>query len=382
MKFLHTSDWQVGRTFGFAGDVAQGALQAQRVEVIHRLGLLARSHGVHHVLVAGDIYEHETPARLTLHQPLERMREFSDIRWHLIPGNHDAHTPDGLWSRLLRNGSLPENVIFHGKPGAVLIDEAENAWLLPAVLQRRHVLTDLSAYMDQETTPPDALRIGLAHGSVTGFGSGGEEEHNQLAPDRAEKAGLSYLALGDWHGFNEINARTFYSGTPETDRFDIGGGGGGEALLVTIAGSRATPQVERCRTGHHVWKKLGEVTLTSHEDIYALEARVRSIAPEHTGSVLAWAEVSGLLSMEDMALYDNLIVHSLAGAVTCLRLSGEPQLAADLDDLDYFGEAGAVRNAAGVLLSKVSGGGEEGAVAADALQRLFLFYKDLGGAGT
>nr|WP_243444155.1 hypothetical protein [Acetobacter persici] len=72
------------------------------------------------------------------------MREFPDLQWHLIPGNHDADQPEGVWARLVRSG-LPANVQIHREPGPVLIDPAQNGWLLPAVLKRRHVLTDLTA---------------------------------------------------------------------------------------------------------------------------------------------------------------------------------------------------------------------------------------------
>lgn len=376
MKFIHTSDWQIGRTFRFADDETQGALQAQRVEVVRRIGLLARQQGARHVLVAGDVYEHETPAERTLHQPMERMREFADVQWHLIPGNHDAHTPEGIWARLLREGSVPQNVRVHCAPGPVLIDEAENAWLLPAVLQRRHVLADLTAYMDTAPTPPGALRIGLAHGSVTGFGNGEEAEHNPLAIDRAQKAGLAYLGLGDWHGFCQINARTCYSGTPETDRFVTGGGGGGETLAVTLNGAAAVPDITRHRTGHYLWQKLDDVDLTSAADIQALEARVRQIAPDNAGAILAWLTVRGMLSVADMAVYESAITRRLRAAVACLRISGAPHLSAGADDLECFGPSGAVRAAAETLLAQAQAGGAEGDVASEALQRLFLFWNE------
>ncbi|MFT9206196.1 metallophosphoesterase family protein [Acetobacter orientalis] len=376
MKFVHTSDWQIGRTFGFVNDETQGALQAQRVEVVRRIGHLARQQGAKHVLVAGDIYEHETPTERTLHQPMERMREFADVHWHLIPGNHDANTPEGVWARLVREGGVPANVHLHCQPAPVQIDEAENVWLLPAVLQRRHVLADLTAYMDTAPTPPGAVRIGLAHGSVVSFGNGEEAQHNPLAIDRAQKAGLSYLGLGDWHGFCQINERTCYSGTPEIDNFDIGRGGGGETLVVDIQGATAPLLIERHKTGHYMWQKLGDVTLTSAEDIYALDARVRGIAPDNAGAVLVWLTVSGMLGVEDMALYESLITRRLRAAVACLRLSGTPQLNAGLDDLDCFGPAGAVRRAAETLLAQAQNGGAEGAVATEALQRLFLFWNE------
>ncbi|GAN67934.1 metallophosphoesterase family protein [Acetobacter orleanensis] len=377
MKFIHTSDWQIGRTFRFADDDTLGALQAERLEVIRRLGSLARQEGVTHVLVAGDVYEHETPGDRTLHQPVERMREFADVQWHLIPGNHDADQPEGVWARLTRSG-LPENVTLHREPGPVLLDGAHQAWLLPAVLKRRHVLTDLTAYMDEAETPPDALRIGLAHGSVVGFGGEAESEHNPVAVDRARRAGLAYLGLGDWHGFCRIDARTFYSGTPETDRFTTGGGGGGEAVVVTLPGVRAEPEITRHRTGRYIWKKLNDVVLTSGQDVQALEARIRSIAPDNPGAVLVWAAVSGLLSVEDMALYENTVLKRLSGAVACLRLTGAPYLSAGLDDLDRFGAGGAVRAAAEQLLARSEAGGAEGQLASEALQRLFLFWQERG----
>ncbi|MFT8783521.1 metallophosphoesterase family protein [Acetobacter syzygii] len=377
MKIVHTSDWQIGRTFSFVDDEALGALQAERLNVIQRIGTLARQEGAQHVLVAGDVYEHETPSERTLRQPMERMRQFGDIQWHLIPGNHDAHTPQGVWHRLQRDHAVPDNVSLHLQSGPVLLDSGHNAWLLPAVLQRRHTVSDLTAYMDQAPTPEGALRIGVAHGSVVGFGQGDEAQHNPIAIDRAAKAGLAYLAMGDWHGFCQINARTVYSGTPEVDRFGTGGAGGGECVVVTFDGPNAPPVLNQHRTGRFVWRKLENVVLTSRADIDALENRVRAIAPDQPDTILAWLEVAGMLGVEELALYENQIERRLRSAVTCLRLSGAPQLAAGPDDLDMLGVGGPVREAASALLEQVQAGGPEAAVAQEALQRLFLLWGEV-----
>ena len=47
-------------------------------------------------------------------------------------------------------------------------------------------------------TPGARLRIDIAHGSIRDFGTQGETK-NQIAPDRARRLNLDYLALGDWH---------------------------------------------------------------------------------------------------------------------------------------------------------------------------------------
>ncbi|MBV9310440.1 MAG: metallophosphoesterase, partial [Solirubrobacterales bacterium] len=112
MRLIHTSDWQIGKAFGFADDDVREVLRDERLQAIGRLGRLAQEQGASAVLVAGDVYDLASPSDRTLQQPIERMRQFPAIEWHLLPGNHDPHTPNGLWDRL-RRSSLPDNVHPH-----------------------------------------------------------------------------------------------------------------------------------------------------------------------------------------------------------------------------------------------------------------------------
>ena len=167
------------------------------------------------VLIAGDIYEKQQMSQQTLARAIESMRAFKSVQWHLMPGNHDHFRENGLWDRLARL-QLPSNVILHTQQGAVQIadDGGVPVFLLPAPLRFTSSVDDLSAYMDSEATPEGAIRIGMAHGSIQGFGSEGDAS-NYVAPGRAQEAGLSYLAMGDWHRQMRINDRCWYSGTPE-----------------------------------------------------------------------------------------------------------------------------------------------------------------------
>ena len=129
-----------------------------------------------HVLVAGDVYDKEALSPRSLNQPLERMRSFADIQWHLLPGNHDPHRPNGLWDQLLQKG-LPRNVHVHITSRAGEPSRTEGFVLLPAPLFHRHTLDDPTAYMDDVQLPDSVVRIGLAHGTVTGFGSDDRDTH-------------------------------------------------------------------------------------------------------------------------------------------------------------------------------------------------------------
>ena len=190
-RFIHTSDWQIGKVFRFVDDATMGLLQEARLRAVTRLGELAGEHGASHVLVAGDVYDMEALSQRSLNQPLERMRGFPGVRWHLLPGNHDPHRPNGLWDRLVRTG-LPDNVTAHLAPEPVTLRDI-GVVLLPAPLFHRRSLSDPTAYMDDVDPPEGLARVGLAHGTVRGFGSDGQRrcELHRSRPAVAVRAFLS-----------------------------------------------------------------------------------------------------------------------------------------------------------------------------------------------
>jgi len=72
-------------------------------------------------------------------------------------------------------------------------------------------------------------------------------------------ARLEYLALGDWHGCRAINARTWYSGTPEPDRHKDRDNGAGQALLVEFdPAADAAPQVTPLPVGQFRWRRIAQ----------------------------------------------------------------------------------------------------------------------------
>jgi DNA repair exonuclease SbcCD nuclease subunit len=383
MRWLHTSDWQIGKSFRFADDETLAVLQNERLEAIGRIGRLARAEGAAHILVAGDVWDMASPSPRTLRQPVERMRGFPDLRWHLIPGNHDPNNEGGLWDRLRRDG-VPDNIRLHLLPEPCRLDEDEpgpGAWLLPAPLGRRHAFGDPTAAMDAMPTPDGAIRIGLAHGSVRSFGSDPTAQHNLLAADRAARAGLGYLALGDWHGLQRIDVRSFYSGTPEPDGFDRGGDGGGSVLLVSLDGPAAAPEVVPYRVGRFLWRREA-ATLTDAGAIEALDARLRALDPDDPSRVLVWLRVSGALTLAERELFDGRIRGDLGSALRLLRLEADGlELAPAEGELSAIGESAALREAAALLAGRAADPADAGReLARAALLRLHLLHRQQGGA--
>ena len=373
MRLIHTSDWQIGKVFRFVDNATMGLLQDARLRAISRLGDLAAEHGARHVLVAGDVYDMEVLSPRSINQPLERMRSFPNVQWHLLPGNHDPHRPNGLWDRILRKG-LPDNVHIHTAPEPAIL-EREAAILLPAPLHHRRTLQDPTAYMTDLELPDGLVRIGLAHGTVVGFASDDKDIPNFIAPDRPARAGLSYLAMGDWHGQKKINERCWYSGTPETDAFDVIDGG--QALLVEIEGPRGIPTVTPVTTGHYAWITLSE-QINNGADVDFLGEKLRGIGDD-LNRVLMHLTVEGALSLEDRQHFEARIIEGVSAAFCFLRIDDRRLFPhPTTEDLDRIDRGGFVRAAAEVLKRKADEGGDaEGGLAAEALQRLYIEHMKL-----
>lgn len=251
LRLLHTADWQIGRIPAqFEPDDALALFEA-RFRAVERIALLATRHAVDAVLVAGDVFDAETVSDKTIRRLFNAMQGHAGS-WVLLPGNHDAALAESVWTRAQRLGVVPPNVLACLEPRPQVV--GDRFALLPAPLVQRHTHEDLTDWFGGAATPAGLPRIGLAHGCVQGILPEEVDSTNPIAPDRATVARLDYLALGDWHGSRRIDERTWYAGTPETDRFKANDSG--RALLVTLTGPGAIPEVVPLCTGQYRWQQL------------------------------------------------------------------------------------------------------------------------------
>lgn len=254
-RLLHTADWQIGRQFSTFPPESAMPLMEARFTAIERLARLATEHRVDAVLVAGDVFDAQTVSERTLRRVFNLLAGYTGP-WVLLPGNHDAALSESVWRRAERLGIVPPGVHLALKPEPIVLAGA-GVVVLPAPLTQRHTHHDLTEWFERAETPLALARIGLAHGSVQGLLAEDIDSPNPIAPDRAERARLDYLALGDWHGCRAINPRTWYSGTPEPDRHKDRDNGAGHALLVELGEDTAfAPQVTRLPVGQYRWRRL------------------------------------------------------------------------------------------------------------------------------
>jgi DNA repair exonuclease SbcCD nuclease subunit len=335
-RFIHTADWQIGKPFGSVAGDAGGELRGQRIRTVRAIAELARARGVEAVLVAGDAFDSNDVTEKTLVRTVEALEPF-DGTWVFLPGNHDPALAHSVWSRLRAMG-LPNRIVIADSP--IVIDLwSGRAAILPAPLTRRREAFDQTGWFDGAATSDGACRIGLAHGSIAGRLPGTAEASNEIAENRAESAGLSYLALGDWHGALRIAPRTYYSGTPETDRHRANASG--HVHIVETNGRVVSETVETLSVGHYRWIRL-EVALLDGTCEAALTELARIDEPSRAVVSL---HLSGSISLAERRRLDAALssfeaqLHHLD--VDAGELHDEPTV----DDLDAIDTAGFVRRA-------------------------------------
>lgn len=337
-RFLHSSDLHLGRAFGGYPEGIRHRLREARHGAIARLAQAARAGGAGVVVLAGDTFDAETPAPETLRHALRAMGDEGDLTWVLLPGNHDSLAASELWRRIAQDAPANLRAITDDAP----VELAPGHWLLPAPCTQRRPGRDLTEAMSAPT-PEGVRRIGLGHGAITDF-SGEEGATGVIPPDRAARSGLDYLALGDWHGQMRVTPATWYSGTPEPDGFkhDVPGA----ALLVTLDGPAEVTPVE---TAQFRWMRPA-LDLLPGEDVAArlAPALPQTRARDH----LVRITVTGRLPLADRtALEAGLEARApdygwFAADLSALAVEALPE------DLDQIDRAGALRQAAEVLLAE------------------------------
>lgn len=369
--FLHTADWQIGRQYGqFETDDA-ALLAEARFDAVARIAALAAERQVDAVLVAGDVFDTQGGSDRTIRRLFAALAAYAGP-WVMIAGNHDAALADSVWSRAAQLGCIPPNVRVPPRPGVVDL-AAQNLAVLAAPLTQRHTYDDVTQAFDAMESEPGRIRVGLAHGSVAGRLPDTIDATNPIAPDRASRARLDYLALGDWHGCLSIDERTWYAGTPEQDRFR--GNEPGYVLDVRIAAPGATPQVERVATGKYRWSAWTE-TLSLPTDAQALAERLAALRAEDVLRL----ELQGHVNVPTWEALQRAVDQAAAQARAVLPDFSGLLLEPDDADLAQLGASGYVGEVA-AQLQAMQADPEQAAVAGEALRLLLRFQREGAAAG-
>ncbi|MCE9672615.1 DNA repair exonuclease [Myxococcus stipitatus] len=246
VRILHSADWQMGLRAQHVAEVAREVRQA-RLDAARKVILAANDLLVDAVVLAGDVFEDNQVENPLVHAVVAVLAQ-SRAPVYVLPGNHDALTPDAVYRRAAWKERPPHVRLLDGEAPVPI--PGTSAVLLAAPLRQKKGMKDPTAEW-RDVPGTDAIRIGVAHGSLRIEGRHAPDDF-PIAMDAATRAGLDYLALGHWHGQYIHEGRTAYAGAHEPTKF--GEEGSGQALLVELSARGATPRLTPVPTGALTWR--------------------------------------------------------------------------------------------------------------------------------
>lgn len=257
MRFLHTSDWHLGRSFHQVGLLgAQAAFVDHLVETV-------RAESVDAVLVAGDVYDRALPSPDTVELLSEAVTRLIDAGAQVVlsSGNHDSAVRLGFASPLLERAGLHIRSSAAGIGRPVMVGDVAVyplPYLEPSLTadtlgaaERTHagvLSAAMSRVREDLASRPHSASVVMAHAFVTGGATSDSERDIAVGGVSAVHprvfADVDYTALGHLHGRQEISPSAYYSGSPVAMSFSEANHRKG-SWLVELVGSRVrAEQVE------------------------------------------------------------------------------------------------------------------------------------------
>ena len=258
VTFIHTSDFQLGMTRWFLEGEAQVRFNDDREAAVVRLGELAAETGAEFIVVAGDVFEHNSLSKATLGRAKEAFRNLP-VPVYLLPGNHDPLVADSILRK-----PFADNV--HVIADSTPIEVREGVEIVGAPYLSKRANYDLVQAALAPLAPYDGVRIAVGHGQVEARESEADVIDLKFVENQISEGVIDYLALGDTHSTQALgqSGRVWFSGSPETTAFDDRERDSGNALVVVIDNG----QVEV--TPHHIGRwafRAVAADVNSDEDV-------------------------------------------------------------------------------------------------------------------
>jgi DNA repair exonuclease SbcCD nuclease subunit len=378
IRILHTSDLQLGMTRRFLNHEAQARYTDDQFDALRKLGRIATERDCDAVVIAGDVFDAVLPDRRIVTRTIDALSSFV-VPVFLLPGNHDADSPESIWttgnlaSRLPSNVTTIRDLTIHSVCGGRLE-------IVGAPWTSRRPDRDLVAAALEGLAPPspEVTRILVGHGGVDSINPDpGNLNLIRLAPiESAIAEGLiDYVALGDRHSALSIGTtgQVWYSGAPVMTSFREDLETTNRVLIVTFDAGVIIDQVE---VGQWEFRRI-EIDASGADLLEAVRAELA--LPGDRGRMAIRFVLEGTVNLAERAELDQ-ILDEAGDLYASVRLSEDHcDLAVLVDDADLTTLAigGYGDDAVADLIAMTT---QDGETAGDAVLALRTLYRLLEGA--
>lgn len=236
MRFLHTSDWHLGRSF-HGVDV----IDHQR-DIVQQVSEIIAEHQVDALLLSGDVYDRALPAVAVVEMFNEALGRLMDAGIPIIisSGNHDSAVRLGFGARAFERAGVHIRATVEDLARPIVIPGTDFDALVYALpyLEPRLVADQLGVQtsghepivkaalnrvrgdLQERQTETDRPQVPLVMAHVFAAGGAPSESERELSVGGVDKVshtlfeGFAYTALGHLHGRQTLAENVRYSGSP------------------------------------------------------------------------------------------------------------------------------------------------------------------------
>ena len=300
IRFLHTSDWQLGMTRRFLSEEAQARYTQARFDAIRTMGRIAKEKQCQCILVCGDSFESNQVDRKTVARAIEALKEVT-VPVYLLPSNHDPLNAASVYRSSTFVEKKPAHVYIIENTMPIQVGNGFELVGAPWLSKRPNgnPIVDLL-----NALPPAGsikrICVGHGHGIIDIF-TPDKEAENVIALSKLEAAisegNVHFIALGDRHSLSKVGSgdRIWYSGTPEST--DFREDHSGFCQIVNMDGADVT--TEEVKIGQ--WSFIEElVDLNTEADVESLRKKLEDIPNRERAIVKLVLKGSLTLSLQIM----------------------------------------------------------------------------------
>ncbi len=292
-RIIHTSDVHLGAPLGWLGRRAgeqREALKRAWTTVVDR----ALSERADCLIVAGDLFDSNNPpasaVRFVLKE-LERLTTASETETVILPGSHDFLSLGSVYASYEREFRRLPRVTVLGLDGRTTVMLKRSGVAVHGNPPRSNRSSERQ-FARLRPNPDSQWNVAIAHGAVE-LVPGAADDH-PIALSELSSVDWSYVALGHWHSWREIEGTTalaVYPGAPETIASDQTGAGHAALVVLDETGASAS----KLRIGVRSIAEAA-VDVSGAADAAGVAERVRRAVPPD-GDTIVRLDLLGLLDL-------------------------------------------------------------------------------------
>ena len=303
IRIVHTADNHLDLPFRqYPAEVADRLIE-ERFLALGRLVAVANERNAHFFVVAGDLFDSTRVKVGDIDKAAAVLRGFDGVAVIVVPGNHDhyANSETEVWRRFRRATEADARIDLLVDPAVKTYDvEGQAVHFFPCACPSKTGAEPTIGWVAEAAAQhATGLKIGIAHGNVTGLGLDAEGQYFNMEPAALEAAGIATWLLGHIHvpfPTSESGERSpyFMAGTHTPDSLRCRHAG--SAWSIECDGDRVT-RYERLAPGEIAFRRLTQ-ELLSADDVAGI---VRTCEALDAGSTVIDLQLSGRLSAAERA---------------------------------------------------------------------------------